>query len=85
MLPKLIKVQMSVPNGDSTQLPSQGFATNNSKKLFEVLYPGGQIVWRDLHVAKDRSHLSQSDGLSPNHLWSLHNMQVMVRTHFPFI
>ena len=61
MLPKLIKVQMSVPNGDSTQLPSQGFATNNSKKLFEVSYPGGQIVWRDLHVAKDRSQWIPSD------------------------
>ncbi len=36
MLPKLIKVQMSVPNGDSTQLPSQGFATNNSTKPFSV-------------------------------------------------
>ena len=63
MLPKLIKVQMSVPNGDSTQLPSQGFATNNSKKLFEVSYPGGQIVWRDLHVAKDRSQWIPSDEL----------------------
>ena len=85
MLPKLIKVQMSVPNGDSTQLPSQGFATNNSKKFFKVSYPGGQNVWRDYHIAKDQSHRIQSDELSPYHLGALHNIQVMLRSHFPFI
>ena len=36
---------------------------NNSTKPFLASYPSGQIVWRDLHVAKDRSHWSQSDEL----------------------
>ena len=56
MLQKLIKVQMSVPNGDSTQQPSQGFAISNSIKLFGASYQVGRTDPDVGHVKTIRTH-----------------------------
>ena len=57
---------------------------NNLTKPLLVSWTSGRIFLRDLHIVKGRSHWSQFDGLSLYQLGSLHILQVMVRSRFPF-